>query len=84
MLEADRTYRRSPHPTTKRTAEEARVAYLAARDWHRGRSLEEVTARAELVPTEYTDPRTVDLFGHQLPAQTHQTHHQNRNLFGDD
>lgn len=60
--EADRRYRRRPSPAGLRMAHEAEAAYLAARDYHRGQSLEEVSARASLVPTEYTDPRTVDLF----------------------
>lgn len=61
-IEADRRYRRRPCASARQDAEAARAAYLAGRDWHRGRSLEEVSARAALVPTEYTDPLTVDLF----------------------
>lgn len=61
-IEADRRHRRRPTASGHQAAEEARAQYLAGRDWHRGRSLEEVSARAALVPTEYTDPLTVDLF----------------------
>lgn len=67
MLNADRAFRLKRG--SKEAALEARVAYLAARDHDRGQSLEEVSARSSLVATEYTDPRTVDLFKPERTAK---------------